>query len=302
MNNQSNAIPGSLTEEHVTVSRMAPVHPFLWSVRRELWEYKSIYIAPLAVAAVTLLGYLFASMGYALSTQDLARRRSALTEPFHFATALIMGAAFIVGVFYCLDALHGERRDRSILFWKSMPVSDLTTVLAKATIPLVVLPLLSFVITLATHFIMLLLSTAVLAGSGLDTATLWSEAWNSDLGLFYHLMTVHVLWYAPTYAWLLLVSAWAKRAAFIWAALPPLAIFAIERVAFRTRHFADLLLYRLTGPDEYAMGEQGHHAAHSFVHHGLGHFLLTPGLWNGLILATLFLWLAVRLRRSQGPI
>ena len=51
-----------------------------------------------------------------------------------------MFTTFIVGVFYCLDALHGERRDRSILFWKSLPVSDLTTVLSKASIPLVVLP------------------------------------------------------------------------------------------------------------------------------------------------------------------
>ena len=220
MNPEPNAVPGVPPEERGAPGRMAATHPFLWSVRRELWEYKSIYIARLAVAGITLLGYLFASMGYALSSQDMARRRSALTEPLHFAMALIMGAAFIVGLFYCLDALHGERRDRSILFWKSLPVSDLVTVLAKATIPFVVLPLLAYVITLGVHFIMLLLSTAVLAGSGLNTATLWTEAWNSDVGLFYHLMTVHVLWYAPMYAWLLLVSGWAKRAAVLWSLAP----------------------------------------------------------------------------------
>ena len=63
-----------------------------------------------------------------------------------------MGTTFIVGIFYCLDALYGERRDRSILFWKSLPVSDLTTVLSKASIPLVVLPLLAFAITVVTQF------------------------------------------------------------------------------------------------------------------------------------------------------
>ena len=57
------------------------------------------------------------------------------------APAPIMFATFLVGIFYCLDALHGERRDRSILFWKSLPVSDLTTVLSKASIPFAVLPL-----------------------------------------------------------------------------------------------------------------------------------------------------------------
>ena len=78
-------------------------------------------------------------------------------------------------MFYCLGALHSERRDRSILFWKSLPVSDLTTVLSKATIPLVVLPLVVFAITVVTQWIMLLLGTPVLAVNGLSLAMLWSE-------------------------------------------------------------------------------------------------------------------------------
>ena len=63
------------------------------------------------------------------------------------AARLIMGTTLLVAIFYCLGALHSERRDRSILFWKSLPVSDLTAVLAKATIPIVILPLLAFAIT-----------------------------------------------------------------------------------------------------------------------------------------------------------
>ena len=88
---------------------------------------------------------------------------------------MIMFTAFIVGVFYCLDALHGERRDRSILFWKSLPVSDLTTVLSKAIIPLVVLPLLTFAIIIATQLIMLLMSTAVLLPA-VWRGTTWATA------------------------------------------------------------------------------------------------------------------------------
>ena len=157
-----------------------------------------------------------------------------------------MGTTFIVGMFYCLDALHGERRDRSILFWKSLPVSDLTTVLSKASIPLVVLPLLTFAITVATQLIMLLLSSAVLLGSGLSVATLWTQLslFQMSLMLLYHLVTVHALWYAPIYGWLLLVSAWARRAPFLWAALPLLAIGVVEKIAFNTSHFAAMLGYR----------------------------------------------------------
>src|SRR5437667_12885543 len=130
-----------------------------WSVRRELWEHRSIYIAPLAGAAVFLLAFLTAL------TLSPAHRHEPLDIPYEFAAALIMGTGFIVGIFYSLDALYGERRDRSILFWKSLPVSDLTTVFSKFAIPLLISPLLSFAIAVVTQFVMLLLSSAVLLGS-----------------------------------------------------------------------------------------------------------------------------------------
>src|SRR6266704_6630884 len=107
--------------------------------------------------------------------RTLDQAHQVLDIPYELAAALIMGTAFIVGIFYSLDALYGERRDRSILFWKSLPVSDLTTVLAKLTVPLFVLPLLSFAITVVTQLIMLLVSSAILLGSGLKIATLWTQ-------------------------------------------------------------------------------------------------------------------------------
>ncbi len=273
-----------------------------WSVRRELWENRSIYLAPLAVAGFALVGFLIATIGRSLSTPDLTQRRTILEEPYSFATALIMGAATIVALLYCLEALHGERRDRSILFWKSLPVSDLTTVLSKASIPFVILPGLAFVVTVATNLIMLLLSTAVLKGSGLSAAALWAQLWSFQMQLLYHIVTVHVLWYAPIYAWLLLVSGWARRAAFLWAGLPPLAIFIIEKLAFNTSHFGALLRYRFSGPEELVFTEPGSFALHPMMHLDLGKFLSTPGLWTGLLVAAIFLAAAVRLRRYQGPI
>jgi ABC-2 type transport system permease protein len=116
-----------------------------WSIRRELWENRSIYFAPLLVAAVVLFASLVNTLGVAsrmrgASALDAAQRHTAILQPFRMAPAPIMLTTFLVGIFYALDALYGERRDRSILFWKSLPVSDRTTVLAKASIPLVVLP------------------------------------------------------------------------------------------------------------------------------------------------------------------
>jgi len=213
-----------------------------------------------------------------------------------------MGTGLIVGVFYTLDSLYGERRDRSILFWKSLPVSDLITVLSKLTIPIVILSLLSFVITIATQFIMLLLGSIILLGSGVNIATLWTQASfiHVSLVLLYHLLTVHGLWYAPLYGWLLLVSAWAPRAPFLWAFLPPFVICGVEKIAFNTAHLLTLLQYRLLGPGD-AMAP--HSAPSDFMASLIPtHFFSTPGLWTGLALAAVFLAAAVRLRRYQGPI
>jgi ABC-2 type transport system permease protein len=303
MNTQSNAVPDSpLGAQGFAPAAMSATRPMYWSVRRELWENRSIYLAPLAVAGFALVGFLIATIGRSLSTPDLTQRRTILEEPYSFATALIMGAATIVALLYCLEALHGERRDRSILFWKSLPVSDLTTVLSKASIPFVILPGLAFVVTVATNLIMLLLSTAVLKGSSMSAAALWAQLWSFQMQLLYHIVTVHVLWYAPIYAWLLLVSGWARRAAFLWAGLPPLAIFIIEKLAFNTSHFGALLRYRFSGPEELVFTEPGSFALHPMMHLDLGKFLSTQGLWTGLLVAAIFLAAAVRLRRYQGPI
>ena len=303
MNTPSDTL-GNLPLVSQSPATLSVTRPFYWSVRRELWENRSIYIAPLAVAAVMLFGFLIASIGRAMSLADPAQRVAVLAEPTDFAALLIMGTTFIVGIFYCLDALHGERRDRSILFWKSLPVSDLTTVLSKACIPLVVLPLLTFAIIVATQLIMLLLGSAVVRGSGLSAATLWTQVsfFQMSLLLLYHLVTVHVFWYAPIYAWLLLVSGWARRATFLWAFLPWAAICIVEKIAFNTSHFGALLLYRLGGSEA-----GGSFMAHSgsmnpLTHVTPGRFLASPGLWIGLVIAAVFLAAAVRLRRYQGPI
>src|SRR6266446_10127080 len=151
-----------------------------WSVRRELWENRSIYVAPVAVAAVILFGFFIRAMTLprrmrAVLALDPDKQRAAIDAPFHTVAGLIVVTAFVVGVFYCLDALHSERRDRSILFWKSLPVSDLTTVLSKASLPLVVLPLLVFAIVVTTQVIMLLLSTVVLLGNPPAAEALWAQ-------------------------------------------------------------------------------------------------------------------------------
>jgi ABC-2 type transport system permease protein len=305
MNTSSNVMPESSVESQAVATAHIPATRRLyWSIRRELWEHRSIYVAPLAAAAVFLFGFLIALPHHMHGVKTLDQAHEALDTPYELAAGLIMGTAFIVGIFYSLDALYGERRDRSILFWKSLPVSDLTTVLSKLTIPLIILPLLSFAITVATQFVMLLLSSVALLGSGLSVGTLWAHMsyFHMSLMLLYHIVTVHGIWYAPLYGWLLLISAWAPRAPFIWAFLPPFVIWGLEKIAFNTSHFLAMLQHRLTGPEPSSTVAPHGTVMEIISALTLAQFLSTPGLWIGLAIAAAFLFVAVRLRRYRGPI
>ena len=279
----------------------------LWSVRRELWENRSVYIAPLVVAGVVLFGFALSTIGMphrrrATLMLDPAHQKAAIAMPYDVAAVMLLVTAVIVGIFYCLDALHGERRDRSILFWKSLPVSDSVTVLSKAIIPLVVLPAVAFAIVVITQFLMLLWSSVVLLPSGLAGST-WAH-YNIFLQALVVLYSVIVvaLWYAPIYGWMLLVSSYAKRATFLWAVIPFLAIAVLEKIAFDTQHFGMLIVSRLIGHAALAFSGKPHGRIDSLSQLTPGTFLAAPGLWLGLLFAVACLAGAVRMRRYREPI
>jgi ABC-2 type transport system permease protein len=315
MNTESNAVPdSSLNSQPAPPGAMLETRPLYWSVRRELWENRSIYIAPLAAAAVYLFGYLISLLWVPHSMRAMEASHSTpqlieLAMPYAHAGMLTTVIAFIVGIFYSLDALYGERRDRSILFWKSLPVSDLTTVLSKAIIPLVVLPLLVFAITVPLQFMMRTLSLAGVLVSGGSAADVWRQLplFEMQVVLFYSLIVL-ALWHAPIYAWLILVSGYARRAPFLWAVLPPIAIGVFEKIAFNTSYFGFLIHHRVFGFSAAAFDLTDKNGVPIDAHFiplaqlAPGRFLSTPGLWLGLIIAAAFFAAAVRLRRSQGPI
>jgi ABC-2 type transport system permease protein len=296
----------SSDQQSLVSGQLSVVRPFRWSVWREVWENRSIYIAPLIVATVVLFGFLVSTAGLpdrrrAVLLLDPAKARAAIDTPYNVAAMMLIFTAFIVGVFYCLDALHGERRDRSILFWKSLPVSDTTTLLSKATIPLAVLPLITFVIIVATQFVMLLWTSALLMTHGMSPGSTWANfnLFQESLILLYGLAAI-ALWHAPIYGWALLVSGWARRATFLCAVVPLLAIGFFEKITFGTSHFASMLKDRLMGfaPKAFAF------TMHSIDSPTLtpGQYLSSPGLWLGLLFAAVFIAAAIRLRRYRGPL
>ena len=310
---QSNLTADHHLEPQVRARAVAPWQSFSWSLRRELWEQRAIYLAPLGAAVLFLIGFLISTIH--LPEQIRAARALVPTylshhveEPYELASALVMGVALLVALFYSLDCLQSERRDRSILFWKSLPVSDFTTVLAKACIPVFVVPVVAFVVTVATQLVMVLISAPILAASGINLGTTWSQhsLLRSWWLLLYHLITVHGLWWAPFYGWLLLVSAWARRGSFLWTAswaiVPPFAVGYLEYLVFDTSHFAHMLEERFSGSGMEAVTVPGTMPWNSMTQLTPGRFLTSAGLWIGLALFTVFFVGAVRLRRQRGPV
>jgi ABC-2 type transport system permease protein len=299
--------------ETQVVETVTPGRRFYWSVRREVWENRSIWIGPLLVAAVVIFASMIGTITLprkmrTLPTMDPARQHAAVVRPLSMAPAPIMLASFIIGFFYCLDALYGERRDRSILFWKSLPVSDRTTVLSKMAVPMVILPSIAFALSVLAQIYMLFFSSAVLMGRGMSPGRLWSELdFFQGLLIMLYGLAVHVIWFAPIYAWLLLISAWARRGPVLWALLPPLMISAFERIVFGTTYFMHFLGARFTGAMKAAFDYQpGANNANADLErlaqlHPL-RYLGSPGLWAGLFFAAIFLAAAIRLRRNHGPI
>jgi ABC-2 type transport system permease protein len=266
---------------------MSPRSNLYWSLRRELWENRYLWIAPIAIGVLAYFGFL-------INLHRVAKHAKQAEMIYGTAASLVLGVCWIIGVFYCIEALHSERRDRSILFWKSMPVSDRVTVASKALIALVFLPYWGTLVGYGLQVLMLGTAHATGGPTNIGLFTL--------MAVFFYGVTVHVLWLAPIYAWVLLVSAWARRNVFLWIVLPAAGIMVLEYVAWGSTVFARSLGYRITG----AMGLAFVPGAMSspitqFSQLDPVRYLSTPGLWLGLACAALFLAGAVELRRRREP-
>ena len=305
MSTPSRTMSDAAPDRQAAAAPVAKARPLYWSLRRELWENRSIVAAPLAASAIVLLGFLIHAIHLprdmrAVLALDPAAQAASLAKPYNLAAVVIILTALFVAVVYCLGALQSERRDRSILFWKSLPVSDLTTVLGKALIALAVLPLITVATIIVVHLAMLLLGTAILLLDGVSAVALFTRLplGRMELVLLYGVATL-TLWYAPIYLWLLLVSGWARRAASLWALLPPLALCVVERIAFGTATIFSWLGRRLGGSFAAAFADG---APGPLVQPDPLKFLATPGLWVGLALAAGFLAATIRLRHHRDPI
>jgi ABC-2 type transport system permease protein len=265
-----------------------------WLLRREFWEHKgSMFWAQLVVAAVMVLfvggSLVYGVMvhggptrvminGHVVSQGALAAAMpmEARSEIAGIASGMYLAAGIPLFIlmtatlfFYCLGALYDERRDRSILFWKSLPVSDGTTVLSKVVTALCVAPLITMGFAIVASLALLLIGAAVMASAGINLfGMLLSQP---DLYLqpvrLLGLLPVYMVWALPTIGWLMLVSSWAKTKPFLWAVGVPLMVLLL----------AKWISMALGGFQHDALDVQWF--GNEVVARGIGGLL--PGIWFG---------------------
>jgi ABC-2 type transport system permease protein len=244
---------------------------FIWLVRREFWENKAIWVMPACIGALMLLAGLFGKVQIAMPhTSDQQSELAAVLS------LLAVGGVFwvamsIYSVWYLLDCLYADRKDRSVLFFKSLPLTDSATVFSKLFVALIAIPLVYFA---AADISALLLTFVISVQARLGFSNiLWRpELWLQQQVLWLYVIVTGILWYLPIVGWLLLASAWAKRAVILHAILPPLAIMLAERLFLGTHAAAVLFRDRLLG-GAYA-------AFHHPINLSFGKGEMTPGVWQ----------------------
>jgi ABC-2 type transport system permease protein len=210
-----------------------------WLIKREFWEHKGMVLwAPAVVAGLiallTLSGLLLGrDMAFEGSASKISVELGGAARDTTIAMLADVYMAFSVPIllilgflvfFYCLGALHDDRRDRSLLFWKSLPVSDRMTVLSKVVLALVAIPLVSVLIGIALSLVIAVLLGISMAMHGVNLLgpVLSSPAFYLSPLRLIGLIPVYMLWALPTVGWLLLVSSWARSKVFLWAVGAPL--------------------------------------------------------------------------------
>jgi ABC-2 type transport system permease protein len=298
---------------------------FLWLIRREVWEHKAIWVAPLIVLGCLALSMLFSrihlgpdvEIGGLAPLAGLPEEKLARLVMIAYAglTVVVFAVMGIISFFYSLDALYSDRRDRSVLFWKSLPLSDAEAVLSKFAVACLVIPLVAFVAAVLAQFVVAGVASARLAMGGTSAGLLWHP--ESVLGGIVVALLAGVtaaFWYAPVVAYLMLASSWAPRGPFLWAVLPPVALIVIERVLFYTDYIGDFIGARLFGlarvlerPDGPDVDPETHAEVQAELSRvadmnligNILDFFRSPDLWLGVVAAGLLLAAAIWVRRYR---
>lgn len=295
-------------------------------IRRELWEHRSIFVTPGVIGLIMSLG-IFVTKGMlgahtvevdigiatASNIADETHRSAIINGLLFIPSFVIFVGMSILVTFYSLDSLYAERKDKSILFWRSLPVTDAETVISKALTAALVIPLVAFAAIVATQLIWLILTSIwVMIEGGNAIHLVWAPASLASLwaAILAALLTLSI-WLSPFLGWFLFVSAFAKRMPLLLAALPIIMLPLLEYGIFETKIFFNAFIVSRVEPIIDAVKSAGADiktsdnlsvssaVADPWQVFDFGSFFANPNLWVGLIVSATFITAAVYVRRYR---
>jgi ABC-2 type transport system permease protein len=280
---------------------------YLTLVRREFWEHRGLWMLPLIGAGLLLFSAMFGGGMHFRAGVHVTMNASVPQETSGAVGAIsslmilaVVGLfACIVAFFYLLDCLFAERKDRSILFWKSLPVSDAETVLTKLMVSMVLLPLFVLVVSVLLQPLL----AGIVALRFPDVRPVLGELLGASIAAVPHVIGVGVfvlLWYAPVATYMMLASVLARRTPIVYAIVPPVALGVAETLLLDSNHVFRFLRGRLVpwpGSPERVFVIDGHDMAN--INHEWWKLFGEPGLWLGLVAAAAMTYAVIRLRRYR---
>jgi ABC-2 type transport system permease protein len=288
------------------------MNTYVWLVKREFWENRAIWIIPASIAVLLTLASLFGTIE-ATFFDSADRTRSMAGMMFLAFGALFFAAMSLYSYWYLLDCLYTDRKDRSVLFWKSLPISDTAVVLSKLFLAVIAIPIVYFAAadaaSLLAAFVLSVRAHALLGNA------LWKpEVWLQLQAVWLYVIVTTAIWYLPVTGWLLLISAWARRAVMLWSVLPPLAIVLAERLFFGTHVILRAIGARLIGYPHIAFDgaaydanwADGFSAGQTVVPPSAWrildpwHFLMSPSTWVGALIGAALIVAAIQLRARRA--
>jgi ABC-2 type transport system permease protein len=294
-------------------------------IKREIWEHRAIYVTPIAIAVVVSLVSLAGMVTISAFDKEVnmalfgasniagdAEREAAMTVFFLGTSWVFLFGLAILTTFYTLDSLYAERKDKSILFWRSLPITDAETVVSKLLTAIFVLPLVTVAAIIVTHVVNLVITTGwVMVRGGNAAHLIWGSVPLFDNWAAALIVTIaSAIWMSPFIGWFLFVSAFTKRSPLLMAFMPLIIIPIVEWIFFRSKLFAtavfgrgemiplfrEMDFERFFDEDRMRVNEE---IVSLLAHIDVGRFLLSPSVWAGVVVCGLFATAAIYLRRYR---
>lgn len=280
------------------------MNKFATLIRRELWEHHNLWRVPLILVGLVILanlGFSGAATWIGLAPPEVSSQVVGSTLG-SLGSLIYLVFSFLV-LFYLVDCLYAERKDKSILFWRSLPVSDTQAVLAKLFVAAVIIPIIIWLTIIVSQ----LLTMALQSFAGGEHTSLFSLI---DLGLYWRnllvILLLTALWTLPLLSWFLFCSSWSKRTPFVAALTIPVVIILLDSIFSVGIGLGGLIADRIPFGHNFGGGDEGFllglaaitsSHAHTLSLGNLLSFLGQAELWAGLVVAATFTAMTVWTRR-----